>query len=118
MARILIVDDEVHVREVLADAVIADGHDVEQADDGSTALAMLRAGSAPDLLITDGCMPKVNGIELARQARRLGVPKILMITATEDEEFQEVARAAGVDRILMKPVDMSDLSRTVAELLQ
>ncbi|RJQ36188.1 response regulator [Candidatus Parcubacteria bacterium] len=116
MARVLVVDDNAGVRNMLVDLISMNGHDVTQAADGIAALEMLRTNPLPNLLVTDGSMPRMDGIELARRARRLGVLKILMVTG-DSHIYRDGALAAGVDRVIEKPVDFAELSRTVAELL-
>src|SRR6204780_5883081 len=71
MARILIVDDQEKMRDSLAATLAREGHDVVAAGDGPAAVARLGSGGRIDLLISDLKMPRMTGIELLAEARRI-----------------------------------------------
>ena len=80
MARILVADDQEMMRDSLAATLARDGHEVIAAGDGPSAVSRLSAGGRFDLLITDLKMPKMTGIELLAEAKRLRpeMPVVLM----------------------------------------
>lgn len=111
--RLLVVDDEADVREVLADGLAAQGHTVTLAGGGREALACLERGEF-DLVITDLGMPDVNGWDVASavKAARAQLP-VLLLTGWAD-----AADAAGrVDAVLKKPFDMTKLAAAVSAAL-
>ncbi|CAH2605811.1 Histidine kinase (plasmid) [Rhodovastum atsumiense] len=119
-ARLLLVDDESLVREVLAAEMEAVGHSVVPVADGPAALALLDADEPVDLVISDLSMPGMDGIEVIREAqrRRPGVPAILLTGFATDAA--EIAVAGAVSEtffLLRKPVQGEALAERVAVLL-
>jgi len=111
--RLLVVDDEADVREVLADGLTARGHTVTLAGGGREALACLERDEF-DLVITDLGMPDVNGWDVASavKAARAHLP-VLLLTGWAD-----AAAAAGrVDAVIKKPFDMTKLAAAVSAAL-
>src|SRR3954468_18601869 len=80
MARILVVDDQEMMRDSLAATLAREGHEVVAAGDGAAAVVRLSANAKFDLLISDMKMPKLSGIELLAEARKLRpeMPVVLM----------------------------------------
>lgn len=120
--RVLVVDDNQTAATVLADMLNAMGFEVEQAHSGLEALQMLRASMEQDhayaLLLLDWHMPGMDGVELARHIRTLGMPKVpqmLMVTAYAREDVMKAARAEGIDTVLIKPVNASVLFDTLMQ---
>lgn len=114
LARILLVDDEGLVRMGTADMLQDLGYDVTEAGSGAEALATLRDGFRPDVLVTDYLMPGMNGVELV-QAVRQQLPDLpaLMISG-----YADVADGlAGRLPRLSKPFRQADLAARIAELL-
>ena len=105
MASILIVDDEPGIREFVADALAADGHEPVQAADGATAVAELHA-RAFDLMITDLKMPGVlGGVDLLRKARSEQPDmEVIVLTAHGSVESAVAAMKLGAFDYLQKPV--------------
>jgi CheY-like chemotaxis protein len=112
--RILVVDDEADVREVLADLLLSHGHSVTLAGGGQEALACL-ARDPFDLVITDLGMPDVNGWDVARAVKsgRRGLP-VLLLTGWADAVEAGVGR---VDAVIKKPFDMTKLAAAVSAAL-
>ena len=112
--RILVVDDEADVREVLADVLLAQGHSVTLAGGGQEALACLERDLF-DLVITDLGMPDVNGWDVARAVKsgRQGLP-VLLLTGWADAVEAGVGR---VDAVIKKPFDMTKLAAAVNSAL-
>jgi CheY-like chemotaxis protein len=101
--RILLVDDHAEVRSTTA-AVLADcGHEVIEAENGSTALELLKAGDCNyDLMISDYAMPHISGTDFLREARGYcpGVPALIITGYAETDAVSD--RPEGVE-ILLKP---------------
>lgn len=118
-ARILIVDDEASVREVLSEMLASEGYETEQARDGDDALARIHARDF-DLVVLDIMMPKVNGLEVIEGIKRSkpGL-KIVVLSAIGkyDEKFFDVVLGNAVDARIEKPVQMGRLLDLVAGLL-
>jgi DNA-binding response OmpR family regulator len=121
--RVLVVDDETTVLEVLIEALEQDGYTVQGAADGEAALAGVDAFH-PDLVILDVIMPKENGYRVSRQVKSSEgtPPKILLVTGRRldddpDREsmFMEFSMADG---ILYKPFELDRLLSRVGDLLR
>jgi signal transduction histidine kinase/ActR/RegA family two-component response regulator len=113
-ARILVVEDELAVREILADLLTAQGHQVVACEDGPTALGQL-AETAFDLVLMDLSMPGLSGWEVARRVR-VSHPRvpIALVTGWGDQIELAAARARGIDYVMAKPFDVDELARMVA----
>lgn len=111
---VLVVDDDPDCAAVLADALAFDGHGVAVATTAAEAVA-LAARRRPDLAIVDGHLGGDEGLALIRSFRRdLGDVPVLLATGMSRAEVAEDARAAGVDAILVKPIDLAVLLAAVA----
>lgn len=120
MPKILIVEDEQHLAEGLRFNLLAEGHDVDLAGDGITALARLLGDPADyDLVILDVMLPGRDGFEVAGELRRqsLFVP-VLMLTARSRPEDVLKGFAAGADDYLPKPFELQILLARVRGLLR
>ena len=118
MAKILIVDDEPRIRDLIREHLQYAGFVCEEAGDGGAALAVLAQGGI-DLVILDIMMPKLNGYDLARQVRaeRCATP-ILMLTAKGELEDRIEGLNAGADYYLTKPFDTRELLACINALLR
>ena len=113
--RILVVDDEPTIRELVADYLTADGHSVETAADGRDGLKRYLAGSF-ELVVTDRAMPEMNGDQLASAIKQETPGKpIIMLSGFGDIIRDNGERPEGVDIVLSKPVKRSELRQAVAE---
>ena len=100
--RVLVVDDAPMVRAMLADTLIEAGVEVQTADDGPAALALLDRG-APDLVLSDIDMPQMSGFDLVRNIRlRFRSLPIVMLSARSSDADRQRATAAGADAYLVK----------------
>ncbi len=117
--RVLVVDDNVDSAEILAKLLRMSGHDVRTAYTGPTALDVA-AESLPDVVLLDIGLPGINGYEVARRLRRLpqleGV-KIVAMTGYGQESDIQLAREAGFDTHLTKPVDFVKVEGLLTRLL-
>lgn len=120
MARILIVDDDVHVLEVIERVFRRQGHVVIIARNGREAIDLLES-QTPDLAILDVVMPHVNGVQVCRHMRgdpKLNAIPILLLTVKERIEDKTVGFEAGADDYLTKPFDLSELELRAKALLR
>lgn len=120
MSRVLIVEDEAHIRDLIVLHLGLEGLDTEAVADGQEALA--RAGARPfDLIILDLMLPGVDGISICRAVRRDGpnqdVP-ILMLTARREESDKVLGLESGADDYLAKPFGIRELVARVRALLR
>ncbi len=105
---ILVVDDEPTQREMLAEALEAEGFTIVTAADGRTALQKFRE-ARPDLVLLDLMLPELSGIEVCRIIRaESGVP-ILMLTAKDSELDKVVGLELGADDYVTKPFSLREL---------
>lgn len=121
-SRILVVDDDPGVRESLRRALRLEGYDVTLVADGDEALDAIAdgaAGGAPDAVILDVAMPRVDGLEACRRLRRTGnrIP-VLMLTARETIEDRVDGLDAGADDYVVKPFALEELLARVRALLR
>lgn len=117
--RVLVVDDEEQVREILQRLLSLHGYEVELACDGAQALDLLRGGSFA-LVLLDCFMPKVSGLDVAAAVRtspRLDGLKILMVTHDSVTKDVDQAYESGVDGYIVKPFDFAKLLMKVESTL-
>ena len=120
LPRILLVDDDPIVREVLAAQLSDSGYEIAAAGDGPAALALLDRGEMVDVLVTDLAMPGLDGVALIRQAqqRRPGLPAILLTGYAGDAAVLAVGSVVdGAFSLLRKPVTGARLADAVATVL-
>jgi len=115
--KVMVVDDDRDVLDLLCLVVEALGVSCEPATTGEEALELLK-GDQFDLLILDKNLPGIDGMETARQARDLrpDLP-IAMVTGYASEESTTEAAAIGIDDYIKKPIDVDSFRRRVRELL-
>lgn len=118
--RILIVDDEEHVRFIVADALNRLGPDVEVVEAGSGEEAMDKIRQAPfDLVITDLRMPGMTGQELTRAiVETCPGATVIWMTAYGSQDVRAEAALLSVYRCLDKPLDVADIRRIVRQALE
>ena len=120
-ARVLIVDDDVLVRELLATEFEEFGYEVIVAHSGDEALAVLSAGERVDALLTDLSMPEMDGLALIRaaQAQRPKLPAVLLTGYAGDGTALAVTGAmSGSFTLLRKPISGEELAQRLAALLE
>jgi two-component system response regulator HydG len=119
MARILIVDDQEMMRDSLATTLAREGHEVVAAGDGPAAIARLSSGGRIDLLISDLKMPKMTGIELLAEARRIRpeMPVVLMTAFATVATAVEAMKLGAYDYI-QKPFDGDEIKLLVDRTLE
>jgi CheY-like chemotaxis protein len=112
--RILLVDDNEDARELLAGLLELQGYRIEAASDADGALE-IAARFQPQIVVLDLGLPEVDGWELARRLRKvdgLTAVRIVALTGYGSERDRERSREAGIDVHLLKPVEISQLTKS------
>ena len=117
MARVLIVDDEPNIREVVGLYLRRDGHDVVSASDGEEALDLFRR-SKPDLVVLDLMLPRLSGLEVCRRMQAQRRVPLIMLTARGEEEERIVGLSLGADDYIVKPFSPRELAARVTAVLR
>ncbi|MDB5078841.1 MAG: DNA-binding response regulator [Chloroflexi bacterium] len=106
--RILAVDDDPEILNLLSRGLKFEGYEVETAETGEKAIARFRE-SAPDLVLLDVMMPGIDGIEVAREMRKLRDTPVLMLTAKDAVTDKVAGLDAGADDYIVKPFVFDEL---------
>ena len=117
MAEVLVVDDDVTVREVVVTYLRAGGHEVTEASDGEAALASMRRRRA-DLVVLDLMLPGMGGIEVCRRLRDVTEVPIIMLTALGTENDRLIGLRMGADDYVTKPFSPRELALRVDSVLR
>ncbi|OBZ10866.1 MULTISPECIES: response regulator transcription factor [Bacillales] len=118
MAKILIADDDAHIRELITLFLRNEGFEIIEAKDGAEALAIVENAQV-DLVILDIMMPNLNGWELCREIRRIDSNIPLLMVTVKGESAQKVKGfQLGADDYLTKPFDPMELVMRVKALLK
>jgi len=115
--RILIVDDDPHIREVLSFALAKAGMDTAEAGDGEAALQAVEA-RRPDLVVLDINMPRMDGLEVCRRLRAEGELPILFLSSRDDEVDRVVGLELGGDDYVVKPFSPREVVARVSAILK
>ena len=115
--RILVVDDEPGIVDLVTYGLRREGFDVESAADGETALARARATTF-DLIVLDVMLPGISGVDVCRTLRGESDVPILMLTARDAEVDTVVGLEVGADDYVTKPFSMAELTSRVRALLR
>lgn len=116
--RILVIEDDASVQDILRQMLLAKGHQVVLASDGEEGIEKFKAHPF-DLVLTDLGMPKISGWEVGKIIKDLN-PKVptVMITGWGVEVDRQKMQASGIDRILSKPFTFEEVSRIVSEAME
>jgi two-component system, OmpR family, alkaline phosphatase synthesis response regulator PhoP len=120
MQKILLIDDEADIREILRYTLEKDGFEVFEAENGIQGLAQV-ISNKPDLIVLDVMMPGMDGIEVCEEIRKMkdvNHPLILMLTARIEDYSQISAFDAGADDYVTKPVKPKVLASRIQALLR
>jgi DNA-binding response OmpR family regulator len=115
--KILVVDDEAPILELVRGYLEREGFEVETATDGLAAVDAVRA-SAPDVVVLDVMLPGLDGIEVCRRIRTFSDAYVLMLTARGEEIDRIVGLTVGADDYLVKPFSPRELVARVRALLR
>ncbi|HWM63009.1 MAG TPA: response regulator transcription factor [Solirubrobacterales bacterium] len=115
--RVLVVEDDEEIAEVLRRSLRTEGYDVRTAADGVEALDTA-AGFTPDLVVLDLGLPRLDGVEVCRRLRAEGDVPILMLTARAETEDRVEGLDSGADDYLVKPFERRELLARIRALLR
>jgi two-component system response regulator AtoC len=117
--RVLVVDDAEGIRTYLASLLELKGYDVDTAEDGRRALALLEGGAAPDVIILDVMMPGLDGIETLRRIREFDeeTPVVMLSVVGKASTIVEAIKLGAVD-YLNKPFEEDELELTLGKVLE
>src|ERR1700728_3285686 len=115
--RVLVVEDDDAIAQVLQRSLRMEGYDVKVAGDGVSALDLAH-GYLPDLVILDLGLPKLDGLEVAKTLRETDDVPILVLTARDAVESRVEGLDSGADDYLVKPVERQELLARLRALLR
>jgi CheY-like chemotaxis protein len=121
MARILLIDDQEHIRNIIKQILLIDGYEVDTAENGKAGLKMVQL-HCYDLVITDIFMPEQDGLEVIMELRQQ-FPDIRIIVMTgggaklDIAHLLKMSKYMGADRLFPKPIDFVKLRAAVKEVL-
>jgi two-component system, OmpR family, response regulator len=115
--KILIVDDDPHIRQVLSFALGKAGMETSEAGDGEAALTAIGA-KRPDLVVLDINMPRMDGLEVCRRLRASGDLPILFLSSRDDEVDRVVGLELGGDDYVVKPFSPREVVARVSAILK
>jgi DNA-binding response OmpR family regulator len=115
--RVLVVEDDPTVADVVSRYLTRDGHDVEWVADGVTALSRARA-AMPDLVVLDVMLPGLDGLEVCRRLRLAAAVPVVMLTALGEETDRVVGLELGADDYITKPFSPRELVLRVRAVLR
>jgi DNA-binding response OmpR family regulator len=116
-ARILVVEDEPSIREVISLYLRRAGYQVTVVEDGQSALKSL-SDQLPDLVVLDLMLPQVDGLEITRWLRERGDTPIIMLTARREEQDRIAGLEMGADDYVVKPFSPQELVSRVRAVLR
>lgn len=117
MPQVLVVDDDPHIRQLLVFALEKAGLAAREAEDGEAALSAV-AESAPDLVVLDINMPKLDGLEVCRRLRAKGDLPILFLSSRDDEIDRVLGIELGGDDYVVKPFSPREVVARVQAILR
>ena len=115
--RVLVVDDEPPIVDLLTGYLVREGYEVTSASDGHAAVDAVREG-APDVVILDVMLPGLDGLEVCRRIRAFSDAYVLMLTARGEELDRIVGLTVGADDYLVKPFSPREVVARLKALLR
>ena len=117
LQRVLVVDDEPKIREVVAAHLRSEGFEVIERSDGEAAVAAVRE-LEPDVVVLDVMMPGIDGIEALRRIRTFSEVYVLMLTARAEEVDKLIGLSVGADDYLTKPFSSRELVARIRAVMR
>jgi len=115
--RVLVVDDEPMVREVVAAYLAREGFTVSEAADGRTALDLI-GSTQPDLVVLDVMLPKLDGFSVLTEVRKVADIPVILLTARTEETDRVLGLELGADDYVVKPFSPRELAARVRSVLR
>lgn len=115
--KLLVVDDEMNICELLKAYFENEGYEVKTANDGAEGVSYFKMYE-PDLVLLDLMMPKKDGLQVCREIREVSSKPIIMVTAKDDVFDKVLCLELGADDFVVKPFDMKELSARVKAVLR
>ena len=116
-SKVLVVDDESNVREVLSAYLVRGGFEVTEAADGRTALEAVR-DLRPDLVLLDLMLPEIDGLSVLGEIRRDSSVPVILLTALSEESDRVVGLELGADDYVVKPFSPREVTARVKAVLK
>jgi len=117
MYKVLVVDDELKIRELVAKYVKFEGHEVYEAENGMQAVELCR-GNDYDIVIMDVMMPELDGFSAVKEIRKRKTTPVIMLTARGEEYDKIHGFEAGIDDYVVKPFSPKELMMRVEAVLK
>ena len=117
MYKILVVDDEEHIRSLIKKYAAFEGHSVYEAEDGLTAIDLCRRNTY-DIIIMDIMMPHLDGFSACREIRKFSQTPILILSARGEEYDKINGFEVGVDDFVVKPFSPKELMLRISAILK
>ena len=117
MYRILIVDDEDHIREVLKEYAEFEGHKADEARDGMQAVEMAKANDY-DIIIMDVMMPKLDGFSACKEIRKVKNTPVIMLSARGEEYDKLFGFEIGIDDYVVKPFSPKEVMARINAIIK
>ncbi len=117
MTKVLVVDDEVHLVDLVKEYLKREGFEVLWAYDGTSALELVRTGQ-PDVVVLDVMLPGLDGIEVCRRLRQFSDAYVVMLTAKTEEIDRIIGLSVGADDYVTKPFSPRELVARVKAMLR
>lgn len=117
MAKLLIVDDELKIREVVREYAVINGYEVDEAADGLEAISMVEKNDY-DCVILDIMMPKVDGFSACKQIKSLKDVPVIMLSARQEEYDKLFGFELGVEDYVVKPFSPKELMARVKVVIE
>jgi DNA-binding response OmpR family regulator len=115
--RILVVDDDTTVSEILSRYLVREGYDVDSAADGEVALRRTKS-HPPDLILLDLMLPGMSGLDVCRRVRKFSGVPIIMLTARGEENERVFGLRLGADDYVVKPFSPREVAARVTSVLR
>lgn len=117
MSKLLVVDDEFRIREIIKKYAVYEGHTVDEAENGMDAISLCNS-TQYDLIIMDVMMPELDGFSACREIRKKHSTPIIMLSARGEEYDRINGFEAGVDDYVVKPFSPKELMMRVSAVLK
>jgi len=116
--KILIVDDDPNIREVLSVLLSSEGFDVDEAENGKVGVEKIYNDQPVDLMILDIMMPEMDGVEVCARVRQHSQVPVLFLTAKSQDQDKVEAYTKGGDDFLVKPFSQTELLMKIKSLIR